>query len=333
MKKLFIAIVAIAAAAACSNVETVSLNQEAIAFDNAFVNNSTRIVDPSFTTETLNSFAVYGSVAAYNTAPATIFDNVAVSGSGIRGTWEYEDEFVQYWITGGNYVFAAVAPSTKGQASAFNPANSTVTLTNYENDGTTDLLYATYSVNNVAEGYNTKVAFDFKHALAKVKFSFTNAYNATNSTIVVKNVKINNAHSTGTVALTGAADWTAWEATPSLTLEFGNIADASATAEEKIAQEATADSYKELFLIPTDTDYAYNVTYTVDLYIGDTCVETYDHEATLTFAPAVGCCYNVAATITHENLDPDQTQNPIEFTVESLPTWTPSTPNPSVEQN
>ena len=63
MKKLFmIGLAATAMLASCSNDETVEMAQsKAIGFSNAFVNNGTRsIVDPSFTTETLKDFAVYG---------------------------------------------------------------------------------------------------------------------------------------------------------------------------------------------------------------------------------------------------------------------------------
>ena len=38
MKKIFVAMLALAAATACSNDELVSVNQEAIGFDNAFIN-------------------------------------------------------------------------------------------------------------------------------------------------------------------------------------------------------------------------------------------------------------------------------------------------------
>lgn len=63
MKKIFlIGLAATAMLASCSNDETVEMaQQKAIGFSNAFVNNGTRsIVDPSFTTTSLEDFAVYG---------------------------------------------------------------------------------------------------------------------------------------------------------------------------------------------------------------------------------------------------------------------------------
>ena len=61
MKKIFVAMMAMAALAACSNEETLSFDKEAIGFSNAFVNNSVRSIDPSIVTGTLDSFFVYGT--------------------------------------------------------------------------------------------------------------------------------------------------------------------------------------------------------------------------------------------------------------------------------
>ena len=64
MKKVFfLGIAAAAMLASCSNDETVEMvqNTRAISFNNAFIDNATRsVVDPSFTTSNLQSFAVYG---------------------------------------------------------------------------------------------------------------------------------------------------------------------------------------------------------------------------------------------------------------------------------
>lgn len=63
MKKIFlIGLTAAAMMASCSNDETVEMaQQKAISFSNAFVNNGTRSsVDPSFNSDNLKDFAVYG---------------------------------------------------------------------------------------------------------------------------------------------------------------------------------------------------------------------------------------------------------------------------------
>ena len=60
MRKTIFAILAAASLVACSNDEFVNVaDKEAIAFDNAFVDNSTRsVVDPSFTNSNLFADAV-----------------------------------------------------------------------------------------------------------------------------------------------------------------------------------------------------------------------------------------------------------------------------------
>lgn len=107
MKKIFlIGLTAAAMMASCSNDETVEMaQQKAISFSNAFVNNGTRsIVDPSFTTTSLNDFAVYGF-----TQNGQIFDGVKVSKGGAASTgWSYDN--VQYWVPGNTYTFGAIAP-------------------------------------------------------------------------------------------------------------------------------------------------------------------------------------------------------------------------------
>ena len=93
MKKLFmIGLAATAMLASCSNDETMEMaQQKAIGFSNAFVNNGTRsIVDPSFTKETLEDFAVYGF-----TQNGQIFegDKVYEGGSASTG-WSYDVQYL-----------------------------------------------------------------------------------------------------------------------------------------------------------------------------------------------------------------------------------------------
>ena len=114
MKKIFIAALAIAALAACNKTEVVGVTESnAIAFDNAFVDNATKSVnDPSFTNSNLfTDFAVYGFVEG-----AVLFDGTKVSkgitNDKLQSAWKYEG--TQYWIAGAQYNFNAVAPMTAG---------------------------------------------------------------------------------------------------------------------------------------------------------------------------------------------------------------------------
>ena len=333
MKKIFIAIVALAAATACSNSEIVSVNREAIAFDNAFINNSVRsVIDPSYKYDTkmFADFAVYGFVSADNQAPAAIFNGTQVVGP----NWTYEG--TQYWIDDADYTFHAVAPLTSGNWTNAVATTEGVSLTfnnttaNGASKGENDLLYATndYGVYNYVEDTAVgKVGFNFRHVLSKVKFSFENAYNASSATIKVKDIVITNPHKTANVVLTDVTVWSDNAAANDFTLAFGMATDDEATtatkenAEVAYAYGATYESQNERFLIPSNS-YAYNVTFTVELLVSNTKVATYYHTVTAEFAPEAGKSYDIKAVINAANIDPNHAQEPIEFTVNTLPGWT-----------
>ena len=342
MKKIFVAMLALAAATACSNDELVSVNQEAIAFDNAFVDNSTRsVADPSLTASTLNDFAVFGFVEG-----AVLFDGVRVAKVGsdnaianddlTKTAWKYEG--TQYWIAGAQYNFNAVAPMTNGGWTK-TAADATSTTLSFTNNGETDLLYALTTQEGKVSG-NEVVDFDFRHVLSKVKFSFENAYNATNATIKVKDIVITNPHKTANVILTDGTVWSGHATDANFTLEFGMATDDEATtnvkedAEVAYAFGATYESQNELFLIPSSNSYAYNVTFTVELLVSGQKVAEYEHTATATFAPQPGNAYDIKTVINATNIDPEHEQEPIEFTVNALPDWgTSNDVNAVVPQN
>ena len=329
MKKTLLAILATVAMVACSNDEIVrEAAPEAIGFDNAFVENSTRSVnDPSFDADNMFSdFAVYGFVEG-----ATLFDGVKVSKNydnpKLTSGWEYEE--TQYWIAGAKYNFNAVAPLTDGGWTKTAATKDATTLS-FTNNGTTDLLYA-YAAQEGKVSGNTAVAFTFRHVLSKVKFSFENAYNATNATIKVRDVKITDAYATGKVVLTDA---TAWDTqSGKLELAFGNaVADgATSTDAPAFAYNTTLESYNEMFMIPGEgpatvtvdsvDKKCYTVTFTVDLLVSDSVVKSYAHTIKAVFAPEAGKSYDLKATINPENIDPENKQEPIEFTVNTLPGW------------
>lgn len=335
MKKTLFAALALAFVASCSNEEVVEMAQkEAISFENAFVNNSTRSVsDPSITTKNLTSFAVFGFVGSEQaTTPAEFFNGVEVSKSitnseMTKTDWKYSA--TQYWIAGAKYNFSAVAPFADKKWTKKTSSTTGLTLS-FENTGTQDLLYA-QSVANI-EGLpsnNQPVAFTFNHILSKVKFSFKNVYNATEATIKVKNIKITNAYKSGDVALT--ANSTTWSnRATDLVLDFGMATDDESTTDNKentevdYAYNNTYESQNELLLIPNTDEGAkdtYNVTFTVDLLYSGTVIKTYNHTATVEFKPEPGKSYDILAKISAENIDPENKQEPIEFTVTKVNDW------------
>ena len=293
MKKLFmIGLAATAMLASCSNDETMEMaQQKAIGFSNAFVNNGTRsIVDPSFTKETLEDFAVYGF-----TQNGQIFegDKVYEGGSASTG-WSYD--VLQYWVPGNTYTFGAIAPYSVATnvSDVALPENATkvemtVVFTNTDADQV-DLLHAEpaqIAGTEVTETYQTPVGMTFNHQLSKVKFSFENVVGEG------YNVKVSDIK----------AD------------------DATVDEAAVIANAATLESYNEKLMIPMDATATYTVTFTAELYQGKVLLGSYDHEVKIENVEfKLGYCYDFKASLTHENIT-DKPLNPIEFKVDDVEDW------------
>lgn len=338
MKKTLLAILATVAMVACSNDEIVrEAAPEAIGFDNAFVNNSTRsVVTPGYSTTNLfEDFSVYGFVEG-----AALFNGTEVS-KGITNDelsedWKYEE--TQYWITGARYAFYAVAPHyesvnywvVKDQT---DPASTGATIKFTTTDGAQDLLYAPIVARQGGDGLGA-VAFNFKHILSRVKFSFENGYNASAATICVRDIKITNAFKTGeaTLAVDDAAttdvdETVAWGNQAydenDFEISFGNATDREdTTAAADNAFGSIYESHSERLLIPGSKEW--NISFVVDLLVSDKKIATYNHTAKATIALAPGMSYDIKAVITAENIDPNHAQEPIEFTA-TMTDWTDAT--------
>ena len=103
MKKFFIAIVALAAAVACSNDDIISIDRQAIGFGNPFVENSVRATDYSVPAN-FTQFKVYGIVKG-TAGTVNIFAGVPVTGTVGAAEWSYAEQYNQYWIPGAAYNF------------------------------------------------------------------------------------------------------------------------------------------------------------------------------------------------------------------------------------
>ena len=150
-------------------------------------------------------------------------------------------------------------------------------------------------------------------------------YNASNAKIKITNIEITNAHKTATVTLN--ANSISWsdhkDNLPSL--GFGDATDNEATNEkEKRAVSfefgKTYESEHERLLIP-GLETSYEVEFWVTIFINGSEVITYKHNTTVKFKPEAGKSYDIKAVITPENIDPNHTQEPIQFTVNTLPGW------------
>ena len=329
MKKILFAAAALVAMASCATEDIVSsAAPEAIGFDSAFVDNSTRSnYDPSYTNT--NLFPDFAAFAHVN--EAVLFNDKVVTGSGINGTWTYQG--TQYWVKGAKYNFAAIAPKTvtgggywKNAVTSVNSDFSAITTEfDFRSTSATDLLYAEVeNITGKASG-NAKIGFSFRHLLSKVKFSFKNEYSTEAFSIKVYDVQIENAYIDGHVKVTNnATEWTASTASTNfcpIAVGNVNVDGAASTVASPFGNGTTLESHSECFLIPGAVPGGYEVTFKVDLLVGETLIDTYEHSAIVDFAPAPGMAYDIYAVINHSNIDPSTSQEPIEFTVTKIENW------------
>ena len=330
MKKIFlIGLTAAAMMASCSNDETVEMaQQKAISFSNAFVNNGTRSsVDPSFNSDNLKDFAVYGFAEnAQNFKGEKVYKKVEGT-----NTWKYDN--LQYWVPGNTYTFGAIAPHSVA-ANVSNvtlPTGATkvemeVAFTNTDDVKQVDLLHAApaqIAGTAVTPTYKAAVSMTFYHQLSKVKFSFENAVGAGHY-VKVKDVKITNAYKTGTWKVTGepANTWSN-QADKTLELNFGNVVANGATANvaANIAFNETLESYYEKLMIPMDASATYTVTFTVDLCAGDAVLKSKTFTTQISGVEfKLGYCYDFKASLNADNITDDPLK-PIEFTVIKVEDW------------
>ena len=285
---------AVAALVSCSNEEVLEVNKgEAISFGNAFVDNATRATDPSLgtTAKPLTTFNVWGTVKGNSNLVAIFANNIVTGSVGEGSTWECTNT-TQYWITGAKYNFAALVNA--GEV-ALGTDLLTATVA-FESNGSTDLLYAkSIEYTGQASG-NPKVAFTFEHLLSKVYLKVTNNSTAAGKySFLVKNIKVNAPKTAGTYTIANKT----WSATAG-DYTFADITVAGGTADAECAAEQ--------LIIPGSA----TISFDVDILVDGKLVSTtpYTHKTTLAAANAY--CFNIQVSV----------GEPIQFTVETNPTWT-----------
>ena len=317
MKKLFISVLAIASLVACNTEEVlVQQGNPAIGFENAFVDNATRAIDPSTKTDDLKAFDVW---AFMDEPKGIVFEDEDVTGE--KGNFSYAN--IQYWIPGHDYYFAALAPMNSANWSLDTAGANTfgageVTFTNV--DGSEDLLYAANHVSTHGLKAGEAVApvkFQFHHLLSKVNFTFKNGFPNDVYSFVVSNVKMT-APLAGSINLAVENWWDNddWNLTnDKVTLAFGDVAKLTC------GQSATATD--ERLTIPASADYSYEITFTVDLYVGDVHAGTYNKTANVNgVALEMGKAYNFTTTISQNNVaENGEELQPIVFDVEGVDEW------------
>ena len=314
MKKIFFAMMAVAALAACNKSEVIETPQGiAIAFDEVFVDNATKANDLNATN--IPDFAVYGTVAKGG-ASSLIFNNQLVNGT----TYTYSP--VQYWIGGAQYDFLAFAPKTDAGwvyevTDGKNAQNGTISFTQ-STDANQDFLFAYNKPNVTPEDITSapeKVAFNFSHMLSRVRFTFTHGFTAgSNIELRVTDVHITDAYKKGTIAVANGAAANVWTpADNSLNIAFGDAGTAN------ITEVAPTASTEHFYLIPADATY--NVTFKITLYQAGVLVANYNRTATVAANMLRGNSYDIKATLSSDNTSDDGELFPIEFKVETVEQW------------
>ena len=324
MKKIFIAILAVAGLAACSQDMTLETPKgAAIAFDNAFVNNSTRVAT-DITVGNLLDFGVYGSVVNNQGQQGLIFKNQKVEKSG--NAYSYSP--AQYWIADAQYDFVAIAPYTDAKwayttADNKDAKNGTLSFNNAEAQGEQDLLFA-YTKPAQTEATLTqspgKVGFTFSHILSKVLFIFNNKFTDGNISLKVYDVKINNTAASGTVAVANGVVG-AWESSDTYIRAFGP-ATADTVAKIENGKNLTTEYF---YLIPVQRNY--EIEFKVDIYQAGVKLDTYEHSITTPINLEKGKSYSLNADLTPQTVNPNSQLYPIEFQVNKITDWTPATQN------
>lgn len=317
MKKIIIAVLAVAALAACTTEQTIVAPQgEAIGFE-TFVDNATRAND---LTKGNFDFSVYGLVEK-GTDNALIFNDQYVNADG-----SYTPP--QYWIGNAQYYFAAFAPATDRtwKYDTTTAHTGTLSFNNKNAEANQDLLYAFVKPAATAEKITAQpeaVKLTFNHMLSRVMFTFANGFaNNSNIKLEVYDVTITDAISSADLAIDeGDAAWDNFSG--KFERNFGKVGgETLAQLVDAGVQGGTVSASTEHFYLIPATQ-AYNVTFKVNLYQAGVKLDTYSRTATIpaTTEMKSGMSYNIKTTLTPANTSDDGELYPIVFEVETVNDW------------
>ena len=206
MKKLFVAVLAVAALASCAQEDVILNNNKAITFGDAYVQNSTKAIYEG--TTYVNAFQVWGTVTPAGDTESVILYNGAnvTRPTGLTGynpatAWECTVQ--RFWTPNCNYAFYAVV-----DAKTVNATGGVPTLIEYEavDTGDKDLLYGATTKEVGADASNPGlVAFTMQHLLSKITFKVTNPAKNGDYSYNVKSITVSGAYANGTYTFADTA--------------------------------------------------------------------------------------------------------------------------------
>lgn len=306
MKKIFCAVLALAAMASCSKEYIVAEDKQAIGFGEAFVDNGTR-ADYS-TDKTVSTFNVYGTVQGKfdGSTPVYIFDGDDVYNKKDGVTVGYGDVWfcdnIQYWVPNANYNFTAVVD---GELTA---DHSKINFTVADGEDNLDLLYATATASVAEDGTvtgtgltatNGLVKFQFAHLLSKLQFAAPTHNFGSDYTVKVTEIKVANVVNKGVYSVGGGTWAAAADANTNVVLDFCDA----------------VDTFKSRQILPLNQTLTVTINYEVHFTKNGTTTKISEVTKTGTI-PAKDYDKGFVYVIT-----PNITANQIQFTVTGVDGW------------
>lgn len=282
--------------ASCTNEDVLNVSDSrAIGFD-AFVGKTTKA---DITDENIQEFYVYGG---YDNNLTNVFNNVKVY---FNGTWKYDN--TQYWTADKTYKFQGYAPATNTAEAGENG----VTFTNFEADGTTDLLASdvvTRTTTATGDDISNSglIQLTFRHVLSKIKFKFTT--NLDNVNIAISDLTVNALPNTGTYTNSGTTG--TWDVSGNDNYTLSSTGTLT-NSDDLVSGDAIV-----LPQTPSNISVTFTVTATGGLSL------TKAHTVTLPGNKLEeGNVYVYTANITAQNIDPENPLKPIEFGDPTVEEW------------
>lgn len=308
-KSLFLLGVAVAALTSCTNNEVMEVAENRAIGFSSFVGNTTKAATEftgSATSADIYVIGYYGENGGELDQP--VFKNELGS-------------TLYYWNESKDYIFGAYADGKSGKFDGveFDAAKSVLTFTNYT-PGTKDLVAAVSAkVENVTTASQEAVSLNFKHMLAQVGFTF-NTQVGQEYTLAISDIQIEKAIKTATGTYTKSGDDIVWKGNATgegeASYTYVDIADLA---------NGTTNSNSEYNLVIPQTVSNIKVTFTAS--ISGVGIDSAKSRTITVTLPATsvskweaGYKYNYTTTINAEDITDEL--KPIQFTVETIPTWT-----------
>ncbi len=211
MKKIFIAMMAMAAFAACATEDTIVTPQgAAIAFGDAFVDNATKAIYDN-DGNLLNEFKVWGNLTG-NGSTVQLYNGATVSREGKAYGQPWSCDVTRYWTPSCAYEFVAIAHA---ESVTLGTDHLPATIT-YVANGDYDLLLSEVVAASttpecvITGATDGVVAFTMNHLLSKLHFAVNHSLGA-DYDVVPTSIQVTGAKKNGTYTIADTIANGTWE--------------------------------------------------------------------------------------------------------------------------